>query len=715
MPPIRAFSNTLYWNKINRSDLPRLGLKCYKLAQHKRNGIPVPPFFAIPNARVAEIISSGALSVRLEESITRRMAELETETNKCFGQPIDPLLVSVRSGDPRSMHGILLSLMNIGLNDATFQGLVNKYGPESRTEALWLYLNLIVDFARQVNSIDRQAILPLLQRMKHKEAGNEALEAMIDEAQNLGRHYPVEFTFPQDVRQQLTMAIKAVADSWITVPAKCAAASLGLGPEEQPSVFVQEMVFSMFTPDSAFVSFLTHPGMQGTYAPQISGRRVMSGIAHNRTIRLDELGKHEQYREQSRQILEITDRLVRIEKCPLNIEMVFEQQKPWIMQITRADLSPFYHLRAINELVESGIISEEQAVRERADAIITKQIKLYKLNPEASYALITEGVGGGSGAMAGLLAITPSQALELSRQQKRVILLATEPHDENVYLLTLGKKIDGIIATYGVGRGSHIADLAMANGIPLILGLKEVEVPETKGEPHSVRIGAKWFRAGEVVVVDGQKGRLLYSDHPEPMVEDKQIESQTFRKNFLEMMHSVSVRYSGSSYQEILEEHAREVKDLLELEQKSGDRVSINGQKARIHCLHRLARKIGQNSGLSPLQVDMDVAVADGNLDRVPGLEDKKISLAREANGSYMIVLYTSVEYMDIMIEESVFPDLEKTIRDLRQRFEECGLKARIINSSRKLSLHTNYVTIRGISLPPEELQEVIEILKEII
>ncbi|MEE8638663.1 MAG: hypothetical protein V3T21_06475 [Candidatus Margulisiibacteriota bacterium] len=692
----------LHWKQIRKKHGRLLGQKPFILVRHLQRGRPIPPLFAIPNSVVAEVLKTGEISQDLKKAIRENTAKLEKETGMKFGGEKNPLTLAVRSGDPRSMYGALLTLPGIGLNDRTYPALIDRCGPESEAEVLWMYLDLIVDFAMHVRGIKKEKIQPLLNEMRGEDKSASELRELIHKAQNMRAYYNIKFNFPQDLDEQIMEAVRAVAFSWKSVKAECAAAALRLGSDELLSVFVQQMAFSSLTSDSGFISLLTNPGPEGSYAPKTSGRRIMFGLAKN-VESLPELS--EENPELYAKIEKIIDVLVREEKDPLNLEIVIERGEPKIVQITKAALSPVVHVDAINDMVAKGIIFDSDATRKIADVQIEQEIKMYRIEDGAMLELLAQGKPGSPGAMAGKLALTVEQALQFKKQKERVILLSTEPQDENVYLLTLGHNIDGIMATYGIGRGSHIADFSQANGIPMVASLRKIKLLK-----NAMEIGGKKIKVGDLVVIDGEKGMVYTTKESDPIVEDQTMISHSYNVNFLEILRSIRIRYRTKTYEEILIEHAEGTKYLKDLVMEKASKKTTVGVQARIHCLHRLAYEKGKRLRKNQIAVDLDVAVADGNLDRIPGLEDKGFYFDITGD-EYFIIMGTELEYdFDMVQEDGVSID---DVRGVMNAVQDKDLKIEYFYSSRKLTMHRQHVATYGIRFHKDQYDRVVEFLKE--
>jgi pyruvate,orthophosphate dikinase len=696
----------LHWKQIEKEHASQLGQKCYSLVHYKKAGFPVPPFLAVPNTVIAQVLRSGEVLPYLQNEVVENVLLVEEETGLKFGGEEKPLILATRSGDPRSLYGSLLTIPGVGLNDQTCKGLVNMYGPRSESEALWLYLDLIVDFAVHVEGIEKERIRPLLTEMKEKNRSPAEMKELIHKAQNAKRFFGIDFSFPQNVYDQLMASIRAVAFSWNSTRAQCAAMALGLDPQDPanlPSVFVQQMKFTSLTSNSAFISLLTHPELSGTFSPATVGRRVMFGIAKN-ILELEALraGNPALY---SRIYDELVVPIVRSERNPVNMEIAVERGEPYLIQVGPAALSPAVHVEAINKLVEEQIISEAEAVRKRGEVQRQGRVTVFKLNPEASLELLVKGKPGAPGAITGRVAVSPEQALAIKKAGKRVILFSALPQNEDVYRLTVGRNLDGIGLTFGAGQGSHITSFAEANGIPVIASLRSVAIL-----PDGIRIGERIFRVGdERLVINGSGGELFLagSGGPEPIVEDKTVEILSYGINYIDFLRSVRNWYQSCDYEELLAWHAMGAEELRML---PGDTPKdlVVGLQAQIHCLHLLAYEKGeQRYGEGYVcRVDLDVAVADGNLNRVPGLEDKRLYIEKKEDGLLIIM---GSEYLGYDFGLS-FPK----VMGIAKRMSERGLNIGI-DYSRQSRMHTSLESVSsyGIEFKTEDLGKVIDHLRE--
>jgi phosphoenolpyruvate synthase/pyruvate phosphate dikinase len=344
-----------------------------------------------------------------------------------------------------------------------------------------------------------------------------------------------------------------------------------------------------------------------------------------------------------------------------------------------------------------------------ADVQIEQEIKMYRIADDAVMELLAKGKPGSPGAMAGRLALTVEQALQFKKRKEGVILLTTEPQDENVYLLTLGHNIDGIMATYGIGRGSHIADFSQANGIPMVASLRGVKL-----QKNAMVIGGKKIRVGDPILIEGNKGMVYLTEESDPIVEDKTVVSSSYGINFLEQMRSVRTRFAAKTYDEVLAEHAEGTKYLKELLDGKQSREAIVGIQARIHCLHRLAYEKGKLLKKNEIQVDLDVAVADGNLDRIPGLEDKEFYFDKtldKTGEEYFLIMGTELEYESDMIQDGGIP--LKDVHELVEAIRGGDLKAEYYYRSRKITMHRQHLSTFGIRFHKDEYSRVVEFLKD--
>lgn len=730
-----ALNKLLSWRQITRAHQRQLGEKCYKLGHYKKKGFPIPPFFAIPSTLTAEIIKNQEVSGELRDDILGKVAEIETETEKQFGSDSNPLLLIVRSGDPSNMHGALLSIPAIGLNDVTFNALLEIY-PGRRGAVHGLYLDLILDFAQQIGKVTQHNLNCLLERAKENNLAISELQRLIKNAKRLVNYYPFKYSFPQNVSDQLMAAVVAVASSWETVEARVAATSIGIDwKKEMPSVFIQEFIDGSL--EDAFIS-MTTPPLFGRYVPKTSGRYVMSGTLEEKNT-IKHLEDHDP--ELFREVMGHADRLVQAEKDPLNIEGVISGRKLEIFQVCGADLSRPFHAKAVEEMLRRGFISQLEADRKIAESVVTSEVKIFRLNPETEFEVIAQASpimeaneSQGQMAMDGKLAMTIYDAFNLKDQGERVIFLSTDPRDEGLYQLLYGKGervIDGLIATYGIDKlGSHIVDIAKSVGIPIVASLKGARIepisPPLQMFPmymfnpilfmipvrYRVFIGDKKFEGGSHIVIDGSSGRVMVTDHPEPIIEDRTVSRLSYGISPSGLARSMQDLYQTYTYEEVLAEHGRFVGEINNLEGKKGVEKEVGWLQTKTHILHAFAYQKGEREGLSRRQIDLDVAVADGNLNRIPGLEDKNLLLdVDKKNDEVHLVIGTMVEYEYHMIPMGELE--EEDVKKLVSVAKKKGLEVEYLFTQKKLSRHTQWVLSYGLKFKRDALGEVVDFLKE--
>ncbi|MEA3493025.1 MAG: hypothetical protein U9R38_01415 [Candidatus Margulisiibacteriota bacterium] len=727
---------TLSWRQINGSHQRLLGEKCYKLAHYKKKGFPVPPFFAIPNTLVAEIIKNNAVAPGIKGEIREQIGELESETGKKFGGNKNPLTLIVRSGDPRNLHGALLSLMGIGLNDITFNSLLRE-NPGREKNICRLYLDLIFDFALHVGGLKRS--LEYLQlKAADPNLGLVDYKKLIEEAERFICRYSTQHSLPKDVYEQVSGAVIGVAMSWQKTEARVAATSIGIDwKKEMPSVFVQEFMDGSM--EDAFVSMTTPPPF-GRYVPGTSGRYVMSGT-HRKKNTLGYL--QEKNPTLYTKVMKYADGLVAEEKAPLNIEGVISGGRLNIFQICQANLSPPFLQKAIEEMEKGNVISGVEADRMTIESVVRNDFKLFKLNPEAKFreiaqALPVMGVSGSPSqmAMCGDLAFTVSEAFLLKDRGKRVIFFSTDPRDENLYKLLHGRGnriIDGLIATYSIDKlGSHIVDIAMAVGIPVVASLKDYAInplhemfPMLQLMPfcgHRLYIGNDNYplNSGSQIVIEGRSGKILVTKHSEPIVEVRTVVNLSYDVNLGGLVRSMRDCYQPFSYEDILAEHGKLVRRIGNLEENrkvvkdKGKLEQISGElgwlQSKTHVLHIFGYEKGKNKGLSRRDIDLDVAVADGNLGRIPGLENKQIAIER-IEGRVMILIASEIEYNGTYYQEGDYA--RKDAGRIYEAVKGRGVTVRQYIKTAKFSRHTNQRIVYGIELVRSDLEAVVDVLKD--
>jgi hypothetical protein len=283
-----------------------------------------------------------------------------------------------------------------------------------------------------------------------------------------------------------------------------------------------------------------------------------------------------------------------------------------------------------------------------------------------------------------------------------VVLLLDKPDDRALDLI-LGRQIDGFATTYA---STHDEVAARASHLPAVMSYKGLAVREKY--VYSAGLGAT-VKEGEVVVLDGDAGRLITSAGKDVLIKRGVEIFSPHGLDGLQIYREVRQRFQSASYEELLQAHADNVREASKLD----DKVAEARLELETHFIHLLIFERAEKSGRPINQVYLDVATYDGNLSRVPGLERTDFVIFRESDGQVNLVFETSVEYLGEEIEAHAVPDIEDFASFINQRSAEAGLSARQVTRMKKLSAHTNWINTSGFIMPPAELERFLELIRE--
>ncbi len=489
-----------------------LGGKGANLAEMTRLGLPVPPGFTITTAACVAYLEEGQFPEGMYEQVREALAWLEETTEKKLGDPADPLLVSVRSGAKFSMPGMMDTVLNLGLNDASVEGLAAQ--TSNRRFALDSYRRFIQMFGKIVMGIPGEKFEAVLDEAKA--ARGVVSDVDLDEAAlsevlaEFRRLYERETSspFPQDPEEQLEAAIRAVFESWNNERARVYRRKERIPDDLGTAVNVQTMVFGNKGEDSGTgVAFTRDPatgekGVYGDFLPNAQGEDVVAGIRN--TLPLAELEKIQP--EPYRQLLQIMQTLERHYRDMCDIEFTIERGRLWMLQTRVGKRTARAALKIAVDMVSEGLIDEEEAVG-RISAEALDQLLHPQFDKEADYEVLARGVPASPGAAVGEVVFTSEDAVRKSAEGHRTILVRrmTDPDD-----------LAGMIASAGVltsqgGKTSHAAVVSRGMGKPCVVGCEAIEVDE-EGRRFSVE--GTVVEEGQIISIDGSTGEVVLGEVP---------------------------------------------------------------------------------------------------------------------------------------------------------------------------------------------------------
>ncbi|CAL9452794.1 Pyruvate, phosphate dikinase [Streptomyces sp. enrichment culture] len=498
-----------------------LGGKGANLAEMTNLGLPVPPGFTITTEACKVYLESGEEPAALRDEVSAHLVALEEKMGKKLGQADDPLLVSVRSGAKFSMPGMMDTVLNIGLSDKSVQGLAEQAGDD---RFAWdSYRRLIQMFGKTVLGVDGELFEDALEAAKaaKKVTVDTELEAA-DLKKLVTKFKKIVKTeagrdFPQDPREQMDLAIKAVFDSWNGDRAKLYRRQERIPHDLGTAVNVCSMVFGNLGPDSGTgVAFTRdpasgHQGVYGDYLQNAQGEDVVAGIRN--TVPLAEL---EQIDKKSYdQLMQIMETLENHYKDLCDIEFTIERGRLWMLQTRVGKRTAGAAFRIATQLVDQGLIDEAEALT-RVNGAQLAQLMFPRFDESAKVEQVGRGIAASPGAAVGKAVFDSYTAVKWSRSGEKVILIRRETNPDD---------LDGMIAAEGIltsrgGKTSHAAVVARGMGKTCVCGAEELEV-DTKRRRMTVP-GGHVVEEGDLISIDGSTGKVYLGEVPvvpSPVVE----------------------------------------------------------------------------------------------------------------------------------------------------------------------------------------------------
>ena len=498
-----------------------LGGKGANLAEMTNLGLPVPPGFTISTDACRAYLAEGTVPDGLDAQVGEYLAALEERMGRKLGDPQDPLLVSVRSGAKFSMPGMMETVLNIGLSDASVSGLAKKAGDE---RFAWdSYRRLIQMFGKTVLDIDGEHFEEALEASKRArsvqtdvELDAADLSVLVDAYKAIVREQTGR-EFPQDPREQMDLAIRAVFESWNTERAMLYRRQERIPHDLGTAVNVCSMVFGNLGSDSGTgVAFTRdpatgHSGVYGDYLPNAQGEDVVAGIRN--TLSLHELESLDKvsYDELMR-IMAVLEGHYR-DLC--DIEFTIERGKLWMLQTRVGKRTAAAAFLIANNLVDEGVIEPDEAL-ERVNGNQLAQLMFPQFNLTSAPKRIAKGMNASPGAAVGKAVFDSYTAIKWSRSGERVILIRRETNPDD---------LGGMIAAQGIltsrgGKTSHAAVVARGMGKTCVCGAEELDV-DTKARKFTAP-GGLVIEEGDLISIDGSTGAIYAGEMPvapSPVVE----------------------------------------------------------------------------------------------------------------------------------------------------------------------------------------------------
>jgi pyruvate,orthophosphate dikinase len=485
-----------------------LGGKGAGLAEMANLGLPVPPGFTISAKLCIAYLERGTFPDDLREEVDRQLKQLERASKKRFGDAHNPLLVSVRSGAAVSMPGMMETILNLGLNDETVEGLIA--GSKNPRFAYDSYRRFVQMYGDVVFDLGKEPFAEVLGEYKHHHKVERDIDLPAEDLKALVREFKSIIQakcgtpFPEDPTEQLWGAIAAVFQSWRTRRATDYRRVNGIPDDLGTAVNVVAMVYGNMGDDSGTGVAFTRDCrtgeavLNGDVLTNAQGEDVVSGARTPDPIATLKRGKLATvYRELER----IAGKLERHFRDVQDIEFTFEHGKLYMLQTRRAQRAGLAAVRSAVEMVDEGLITPGEAVQ-RVPPQDLDQLFHPMVDPRASVTVVAKGLPASPGAATGEAVFDADEAEALAHAGRKVILIRPETSPEDFH---------GIVAAQAVvtargGMTSHAAVVARGMGKTCVVGAKDIDVDPAAGR---LRANGRVVKKGQLITVDGTTGRVL--------------------------------------------------------------------------------------------------------------------------------------------------------------------------------------------------------------
>jgi len=490
-----------------------LGGKGANLAEMTNLGLPVPPGFTITTQACRYFLRHDEEPPELAEQIEKHLTQMETALGRGLGQPADPLLVSVRSGAKFSMPGMMETVLNVGLNDDSVQGLAEQ---SRDARFAWdSYRRLVQMFGKTVLGIDGAHFESRLDAAKAKRGSTNDLSLDADDLRTLVAEYKAvvrEATgrdFPQDPREQLSMAVLAVFRSWNTDRARLYRRQEKIPDDLGTAVNVMAMVFGNLGDNSGTgVAFTRDPatgrtGSYGDYLEKAQGEDVVSGIRN--TLSLDDLARIDP--ASHTELQRIMGVLEAHYKDLCDIEFTIERGTLWMLQTRVGKRTAAAAFRIAVQLVDEGVIDLDTATT-RVTGHQLAMLMFPQFDLHAPRELLATGMAASPGAAVGKAAFDSATAIAWAAAGDDVILVRRETNPDDLGGMVAAR---GVLTSRG-GKTSHAAVVARGMGRTCVVGVEALRVDPTHHEVTTT--DGRRFRAGDVISIDGTNGEVYLGAVP---------------------------------------------------------------------------------------------------------------------------------------------------------------------------------------------------------
>jgi len=494
-----------------------LGGKGSNLCEMTQIGLNVPPGFVISTAACLEYLDSPSreLPAGIMDEVRAHMRTLETQTGKGFGDAKNPLLVSVRSGSALSMPGMMDTILNLGLNATTLEGVIAQTG--DRLFGYDAYRRFIQLFGKVAQGVPDERFDQQLEAVKQRAGVTEDVALSADDLQEIGERFlqVVQETtgrpFPTDPFAQLELAIKAVFHSWMGKRAVDYRKQFNITPNmaNGTAVNVQTMVFGNRGEDSATgVAFTRNPGtgenkLFGEYLVNAQGEDVVAGIRTPKPI--DQMTA--EMPQLAKELAELRDKLETHYHEIQDFEFTIERGRLFCLQTRNGKMNATAMVRTSVEMERAGLIDKRQALL-RIQPESLEQMLFPRLDSSVPAEPVAQGLPASPGAASGIAVFDADRAEQMGKELgHKVILVREETKPEDIHGFFAAQ---GILTSRG-GKTSHAAVVARGMGKPCVAGAEGIAVDVERRE---AQVGEASFHEGDVITIDGSTGQVYLGEIP---------------------------------------------------------------------------------------------------------------------------------------------------------------------------------------------------------
>lgn len=497
----------------NKDQKDLLGGKGANLAEMTRLGLPVPPGFTITTDACKVYLRDGHEPDELAAEIDEHLARLEDRMGRRLGDPADPLLVSVRSGAKFSMPGMMDTVLNIGLNERSVVGLASQSGNE---RFAWdSYRRLLSMFGQTVLGVGKDVFEDGIDRMKAERGAATDLDLTADDLRGLARAYEAAIRehagrdFPQEPREQLGMAVRAVFDSWNTERATIYRRRERIPTDLGTAVNVGTMVFGNGGMDSGTgVAFTRDPatgaqGVYGDYLQNAQGEDVVAGIRN--TVPLADLESID--KPSFDELMGHMATLERHYRDLCDVEFTIEHGRLWMLQTRVGKRTAQAAFRIAVELVDEGLVDMDEALQ-RVNGAQLATLMFPQFNSEHERHLLGVGMNASPGAAVGKVVFDSQTAADWAERGEAVILVRRETNPDDLKGMVAAQ---GILTSRG-GKTSHAAVVARGMGRTCVCGAESLDV-DVKARRFTTAEG-RVVNEGDVISINGTTGEVFEGEVP---------------------------------------------------------------------------------------------------------------------------------------------------------------------------------------------------------